>query len=168
MIGDVNPRQCRGLTCTTRRDPTCTITNAYSVWKNSVTTGTKSQAQVSWPCVFKKVDQVCPDGGRERTARMYFWIVRFATRTPNFSNSPRIPSAPQRNIACQALDQRDCLGAQPIGRFVLARHLPRAAGAGFEPPKQAKALAALAQRAHLPRTQVPGSAGASAEAYPAG
>jgi len=87
------------LTGTTCRDPTCTITTAYSVWKNIVTTGTKSQAQMSWPCVFKNVDQDCPDGGQERTARMYFWIVRFATRTPNFSSSPRIRSAPHSGFS---------------------------------------------------------------------
>ena len=58
--------------------------------------------------------------------------------------------SPQAVFARRALDQRDRLGAQPIGRFVPAR---------FEPPKQAKALATLAQHA---------SAGASAEVYPAG
>ena len=28
MRGGVDPRQCRGLTCTTRREPMCTITKA--------------------------------------------------------------------------------------------------------------------------------------------
>ena len=77
-------------------------------------------------------------------------------------------SPPQAIFARQALDQRDRIGTEPMRLFLTARHLPRAAGAGFEPPKQAEAFATLAQHAHLPRTQVPGSAGASARWYLAG
>jgi hypothetical protein len=48
--------------------------------------------------VLEKVDQRCPSLGR-RGRRMYFWTVRFATRMPSFSNSPRMRSAPQRGFA---------------------------------------------------------------------
>jgi hypothetical protein len=49
---------------------------------------------MSLACVFRKVDQVWPEGGRERATCMYFWIVRFATLRFNFNNSPRLCSAP--------------------------------------------------------------------------
>ena len=67
--------------------------------KNSETTGTKSHAQMSFPWVFRNVDQDCPDGDLERAACMYFWIVRFATLIFNFNNSPRIRSAPHNGFS---------------------------------------------------------------------
>lgn len=46
-------------------------------------------------------------------------------------------SAPQWIFSCQALDERDRVGAEPMRLFLTAR---------FEPPKQAEALAMPAQQ----------------------
>jgi hypothetical protein len=48
----------------------------------------------------KNVCQLCPRGGNGRwLARMCLWIVRFETRIPSLSSSPRMRSAPQSRFS---------------------------------------------------------------------
>src|SRR5712672_3174203 len=56
---------------------------------------TKSHAHVTW--LRRNVDQPWPSP-RGLEPRMYRWTVRLQTRTPSFSNSPRMRSAPQRGL----------------------------------------------------------------------
>lgn len=53
----------------------------------------KSHAQTVW--FFRKAFQDCPRCGSTGRLCRYFWTVRFDTRMPSFSSSPRMRSAPQ-------------------------------------------------------------------------
>jgi hypothetical protein len=81
----------------------------------------------------------------ERTACIYFWLVRFATLIVNFNNSPRIRSAPHnglRSVTRHALDQGNHVRTQALrlGLRLLAR---------FQLPEQSKALSVPAQQGVL-------------------
>jgi len=76
---------------------------------------TKSHAHVQW--LRRNVDQRWPSP-RGLEPRMYRWTVRLQTRTPSFSNSPRMRSAPQRGLraAISRISAAREVGGRPDGR----------------------------------------------------
>src|SRR5688572_10124480 len=100
------------------------------VLNNSVTTGTKSQAQISFPWVFRNVDQDCPEVGLERTACIYFWMVRFATLIFNVNNSPQSvprPIADSHGPSARSRQSFQVLGAWAASAQVGAISVSRVA-----------------------------------------
>jgi len=72
---------------------------ANSERKKRSVTCKKSQAQICWACVCRKVFHVCPRGLVVRTALMYFCMVRKPPRMPSLSSSPRIRTAPHSRLS---------------------------------------------------------------------
>ncbi len=88
--------------------------------KRRSTTGRKLQAQISVARVVRILDQVCPEAWSERTDRIYFWTLRFATAIRSFNSFPWMRSAPTKNSPSPFAESGQPFPARASGGRVIA------------------------------------------------